>query len=183
MKIAKKQAKADGQLMTADALKLNLDEVKGQLAQYGEMLEKIVDKLEDVPAGAAVDAFRTQVIRKQLYLENLLDETTSELDLLKRDVRSVASDLEEVKASLYQIRHGDAVTVGKVQEERDDTAAPTTAANEDNEMLNVMRQHPLSSIPPRQLSENEAMSFLKAIDEIITKRRISDFPAPFVSEK
>ncbi|MBN2340023.1 MAG: hypothetical protein JXX29_06825 [Deltaproteobacteria bacterium] len=169
-----------------DTLNSNLREIKAQIAEYGSTLEKIVSELQTVPDGQAIDAFRTQVMHKQMYLENLIDETTCEIDLLKRDMASIAADLREVKDVLKKMQHAngaDEMGFARRHTEPVPIVSESYIDNADKQAIAAIRRHPLSSIPPRQLSENEAMNFLRAIDEIVTKRRNSDLPIPASSTK
>lgn len=149
----------------------NLGELKTQISGYRELIEKIICELKNVPDGTAIDIFQKQVIKKQAYLESLLDETTCELDLLKRDVFAIVADLQEVKQEVAALRPTSAPPQPAMQKE-DSTST-------EHSILAAIRSHPLSSIPPRHLSETEALSFLKEIDSIVTKRSNSEVPEPY----
>lgn len=165
------KCQSDNNSESSKGVTANLAEIRAQVSACGTLIDKIVDELQNVPTGSSVDAFKTQVLRKQAYLENLIDETSCEVDLLKRDMSAMAADLDEIKATLWDMQPP--YIQSKLETTEDDEQA----------IIAALRCHPLSSIPPRKLSENEAMSFLKAIDDIVTQRRISDLPGPVASSE
>ncbi|MBN2529880.1 MAG: hypothetical protein JXR76_26050 [Deltaproteobacteria bacterium] len=149
----------------------NLSEIKNQVTSLGKVLQKIVNEIEHVPDARAVDAFKQQVLQKQMVLETLVEENTSELEILKHDVVALSSDLREIKTVLMNLQ--DVHCNSSIPSALSTITSPNF---EDMEMgaVDALRNHPLSSIPPKQLSESEAINFLKAIDEIVAHFKTCD---------
>ena len=154
--------------LTTDLLGSNLIEIKEQVISFGQVLQKIVDEIQNVPDARAVDAFKQQVLQKQMVLETLVEENSCTLELLKHDVVSITSDIQRLKSRFHDL----------LDERASDPAPPLPLGIKGCAMdaVDALRNHPLSSIPPRQLSEGDAICFLKAIDEIVTTADVLEKP-------
>jgi hypothetical protein len=149
--------------VSVDVLSSDMRKIKEQVSGFGSVLQKIVDEIQKVPDGKSVDAFRQQVLQKQMVLETLVEENCCELDLLKHDVTVLTADMRDLRSELQNLQFREQTSQS--------TMATIPAEGQGNSSLNAveaLRKHPLSSIPPRQLTETEAIRFLKAIDEIVT---------------
>ncbi|MBN2718175.1 MAG: hypothetical protein JXX14_20185 [Deltaproteobacteria bacterium] len=146
--------------LSFDSVASNLAEIRTQVTDFGSVLQKIVDEMQNVPDARAVDAFKQQVLQKQMVLETLVEENSCTLEILKHDVVALTADVHELKSQMREVR--DAYKTGV------ELLPPVNIRGTTLDAISALRRHPLSSIPPRQLSEGEAIRFLKAIDEIVT---------------
>ena len=143
-----------------DTIAANLTEIREQVIDFGNILQNIVDEIQNVPDARAVDAFKQQVLQKQMVLETLVEENSCTLDLLKHDVVCLNADVQDLKAKFHDLNDARYAV--------SELLPPTGVTGSSLDAVNALRRHPLSSIPPRQLSEGEAIRFLQAIDEIVT---------------
>jgi hypothetical protein len=155
--------------VSVEMLSSDMLRIKEQVSGFGSVLQKIVDEIQKVPDGKSVDAFRQQVLQKQMVLETLIEENCCELDLLKHDVTILSADLRELKYELQNFQDRDRNMANAVS-----PLPVDSPENASHNAVEALRKHPLSSIPPRQLTETEAIRFLKAIDDIIACHCESD---------
>ena len=160
---------------SVEMLSSDMHKIREQISGFGSVLQKIIEEIQNVPDGRAVDAFRQQVLQKQMVLETLIEENCCELDLLKHDVVALSADLREMKSELQSFRDKNSVSGAA-------TIPAAAQSKKSQNAVEALRKHPLSSIPPRQLSETEAILFLKEIDEIVTSHCESDFKSSVSGE-
>jgi len=140
-----------------------IQELKDQLAHQSTAIAELVeDYTQNAVAHERLEELTGTLQAGQRYLENLVDEVSGEIDKLKRDMHTLRNEFLQIKEALKT----------RIQ------AQPKFAVGLDNRIETSTRHSSippaqrrlLSSIPPRRLTDDEAMELLQAVDRIVSGR-------------
>jgi hypothetical protein len=154
-----------------------LDKLKKQLNNQGKAISELITAYEQIADQTSELAdFKEEFIHHKKYIEILIDDAVAEIDSVKTDLLKLTAEVQELKQM---------INPGIEQPDDDDGPQPQFAAQAKrtsdfralfSDLPGPSRERILSSMPPRKLSEDEALELLMAVDKII-KGRVSEPPS------